>query len=581
MASQIKKKFHPIKPFNLPHTFYTGLALVCLLLFTVGTAGAADIEQTLTLRPGWNAVFLEVDPVSSNCADVFASLNDLISVWTWNPRLAALEFIQDPDTLVPDTPDWLSYFPDDPVLTTLYAVYGERPYLIKIGGTAEITWTVIGTPRLPRIKWKQDAFNLVGFHLAADDEPFFEDFFSTSPAHAGQDILVLNDAGRWQKVENPALTRMKQGEAFWVFCRGYSDFTGTLALETRLSGGVTFGQRSNEQWIDLANTAAADAAVSVTLSGSMPLFYRVHDSAAGNTAWQTLPLDTSLDAGSKKNIRLGVRRAGLTPGSVYEANLEVFSDTGMRIVVPASVQGISHTGLWVGTAVVNKINDARVDPDAQFPLVDENQDGYAAASNFTFRLIVHVDSGNNATLLRQVVRMWDDTEQGYVLFSDQARTAQYTPTDQSVRISSAAFGQLVAPTPGVNTPERYPPGPPDPGDPPGQEPMTLSGPFGELGSALNCSIMVSREDPMNPFRHRYHPDHKDTEDAFDVIRDIELVFATNDSDGNPISGTSGLGWGGGDMGGIFRETFTGLHRSPIKVEGSFLLKRVSDIGVLQ
>ena len=111
--------------------------------------------------------------------------------------------------------------------------------------------------------------------------------------------------------------------------------------------------------------------------------------------------------------------------------------------------------------------------------------------------------------------------------------------------------------------------------------MSLSGPFGELGSVLSCSIMVSNADPMNPFRHRYHPDHKALDDAFDIIRDIELVFATNDSDGNSISAASGLGWGGSDMGGIFRETFTGLHRSQIKVEGIFLLKRVSDIDFLQ
>lgn len=581
MASKMKKQFHSIKPFNLLHPFYMGLALIILLLFTVQTAGAAEIEQNLTLKPGWNAVFLEVDPVSASCADVFASLDELISVWTWNPRVAAVEFIQDPDTLVPDGPNWLSYFPGDPVLTTLYAIYGERPYLIKMGGTAEVVWTITGNPRLPRIKWKQDAFNLVGFHLAADDEPFFEDFFSTSSAHAGQDILVLNDAGRWQKVENPALTRMKQGEAFWIYSKGHSDYTGTLSLETRLSGGFTYGQRSNEQWMDLANAAAADTAISIILSGSMPLFYKLYDSAIADAAWQTLPLDLFLEAGSKQNIRLGVRRAGLVPDTLYEANLEVVSDTGMRIVVPASVQGISHAGLWVGSAVVNKINDARVNPEARFPFADENQDTYATASNFTFRLIVHVDSGNNVTLLRQVIRMWDDTGQGYVLFSDQAKTAQYTATDQSVRISSAAFGRLVAPTPGTNAPERYPPGPPGPNDPPGQEPMTLSGPFGELGSTLSCSIMVSGEDPMNPFRHRYHPDHKTIDDAFDVIRDIELVFAANDSDGNSISGVSGLGWGGGDMGGIFRETFTGLHRSQIKVEGTFFLKRVSDINVLQ
>lgn len=567
--------------FSLNKYLVSVSAFMVWLLLTLHPAGAAPVTQTVTLKPGWNAVFLEVDPVSTDCSDVFSGLNDLISVWTWNPRVAAVEFIQDPDTLVPEQPNWLSYFPDKPVLTTLYAIYGERPYLIKMGGAVDVVWTVAGEPRLPRITWKQDSFNLVGFHLAAGNEPFFEDFFSGSPAHAGQTIMVLNNAGQWEKLEYPALRQMTQGEAFWVYCQGHSDFTGSFSLKTTLSSGLIFGQSSNAQYISLANPSAADAGISMTLTGTIPLYAWQADPAGDSTGWRNLPLNISLSAGKKTEVRMGVRRAGLVADQLYDGNLTVVSDTGMRIVVPASVQGISHTGLWVGKAVVNKVSEARVNPDAAFPLADENAEKYATASDFTFRLILHVNEAHQVTLLRQVMHMWDEDNQRYVLFSDQGRTSDYTADKQSIRISSAAFGQLVAPTSGDNAPAPYPPGPADPGDPTDREPMTLSGLFGELGSTLSCSIMAGREDPMNPFRHRYHPDHKNADDAYDVIRDIQLTFAIQDSDGNAISSASSLGWGGSDMGGIYRETFTGLHRSQIKVEGTFLLKRVSDIGTLE
>ena len=68
--------------------------------------------------------------------------------------------------------------------------------------------------------------------------------------------------------------------------------------------------------------------------------------------------------------------------------------------------------------------------------------------------------------------------------------------------------------------------------------------------------------------------------AYKVTRDIDLTFSATDADGNPIIGVPSLGWGGADMGGIYRETIAGLHRTPILVEGTFLLQRVSDVAQL-
>ena len=105
-------------------------------------------------------------------------------------------------------------------------------------------------------------------------------------------------------------------------------------------------------------------AIVIGESVPMPLFWWQYYPDNDNVGWRVLPLDLSLGAGGKKNIRLGVRRAGLIPDQLYEANLEVVGDTGMRIFVPASVKGISHAGLWVGSAKVNKVNEARVDSNA-------------------------------------------------------------------------------------------------------------------------------------------------------------------------------------------------------------------------
>ena len=110
----------------------------CLLLFALGCGSPAAfaqwVTQTITLNPGWNAVYLEVQPANSDCDAVFAGI-PVESVWAWNRRFSSVQFIQDANQLVPGQPDWLVYLPSDqPARATrnLFAVQGARAYLIKL-----------------------------------------------------------------------------------------------------------------------------------------------------------------------------------------------------------------------------------------------------------------------------------------------------------------------------------------------------------------------------------------------------------------------------------------------------------------
>jgi hypothetical protein len=107
-----------------------------------------------------------------------------------------------------------------------------------------------------------------------------------------------------------------------------------------------------------------------------------------------------------------------------------------------------------------------------------------------------------------------------------------------------------------------------------------------------------KNDPTNPFLHRYNPDHIEPvfdieidewnvplEGIFEVSRTITMTFSDT-YDGKPITGVPSLGWGSTEIGGIYHEeiggneTFTGLHKDTIHVEGTFLLHKVSNIGAL-
>ena len=78
----------------------------------------------------------------------------------------------------------------------------------------------------------------------------------------------------------------------------------------------------------------------------------------------------------------------------------------------------------------------------------------------------------------------------------------------------------------------------------------------------------------------YHPDHKLSEQSYQVTRSISLTFAEEDQEGRPITGVPTLGWGSSEIGGLYQEAITGLHRNTLHMEGTFLLHKVSNVGTL-
>lgn len=71
------------------------------------------------------------------------------AVWTWSPSFSTVQFIQDPNELLSETPDFRVFYPTDQprsVLNNLVALQAGRPYLIEASTAA--TWTVKGRPAL-------------------------------------------------------------------------------------------------------------------------------------------------------------------------------------------------------------------------------------------------------------------------------------------------------------------------------------------------------------------------------------------------------------------------------------------------
>ena len=532
---------------------------------TLPDVHAAPVQQSVTLKGGWNAVFLQVEPSDPDPVDVFTGVPDLVSVWAWNPGTSPVEYIDNPDDLLPGASPYLAWFPGQPEISDLHAIFGERAYLIhRTEGAPDHPWTVDGEPSIPDIDWVPDSFNLVGFHVTGDPGPGFQDFFSSSPAHAGRQIFVLdNGSGTWVEVTTPDV-KMVEGEAFWVYCQGGSEFTGPLAVRTPLHDGLHYGTMLLKHEVLLHNRSMGQKDVTVTVSSPGPrLHYFVFDPAGPAADWidmtATPPAPFAIPAGESEELLLGVLRAGVPPGDVRTANLQV-TDGEMEILIPVSMTGVDYAGLWVGNAKVGRVSQPGAPPE-EFP--DEPR---PTGSEFPLRLIVHLDGGGQSRLLGEVVQLWNESTTDYVLVGNEARIGEFIPgalrDGQPVgrRISTAAFGF------------------------PGS--LDMAGTFG-LNQTLTVTVLLPWDDPTNPFRHLYHPDHRLVEQSYNIERVVSLEFASHDGDGNLVTGAPLLSWGSVDVGGIYRETISLTREDPadvpytIPVEGTFLLHKVSGIDQLE
>ena len=114
--------------------------------------------------------------------------------------------------------------------------------------------------------------------------------------------------------------------------------------------------------------------------------------------------------------------------------------------------------------------------------------------------------------------------------------------------------------------------------------LRSGGPFGS--GTLNGQLTLGYDDPLNPFKHVYHPDHDNLDarfeqalpegrESFTVIRQLAMDFTGTD----PL-GLNPPGWGETETGGTYRETFTGLHRRAIQISGTFRLVKVATVPEL-
>lgn len=303
--------------------------------------GAHLVSQTFELQPGWNAIFLEVEPPANDTDSVFRDV-PIWSVWTWVRRETPTEFFQNLSEELHNDPHWLVFFPTNRVekmFNDLFRVNANRAYFIKLAGTNSFTWTVTGRPAVPEFTWDPNEFNMVGFPLdPAAVQPSVADFFSVAPSLAGQAVYRLNASGAWQLVSDPAGESLRAGESLWVYADGESSYLGPVSVAVDIGDGLDYGATLDSRDVMIENLSAAPTTVTIRdlVSGAEgPLAYRVFDPSVTNFIWAGLPdpLTAEVATGSTYRLQLGVRREQFI-ADTYETTVEVISDQGTRVRIP-------------------------------------------------------------------------------------------------------------------------------------------------------------------------------------------------------------------------------------------------------
>ncbi len=387
--------------------FIAGLSLwVC-----AGTLSASpSTTQVLDLHPGWNSIFLDVQPPVHSPEIVFAALPEDSSVWHYSQRISRVEYIKNPDEGLWNQPGWNVYYKSQEkgFLSNLYAILPDRAYLVFVAGQEEVSIPVTGVPSVKEIRWAADSFNLMGFSVAeASNTPVsFARYFSGSPAHTGQAVYTLDTGGQWKMIDNNTAI-IQPGRAYWVYCQGSSKFQGNLNITLPVAGGLNFVKGNSTQEIILHNISAISRDISFqNFSSDVFLTYQYYDEASEGFLYpplSTMPV-LSLGAGEKITVTLNVRRekmAGGEAGSVLTikdnggttVHVPVWVDresitasakrSSRKSVVAKESAGVLLPGLWVGTARLDKVSQARQrGPDFYFDLqVIGRKDGEVLVSD--------------------------------------------------------------------------------------------------------------------------------------------------------------------------------------------------------
>ena len=449
-------------------TRHSSLVVLCAALCALAPRAAAQCAaQGVTLKPGWNAVYVEVSPEADATAVFGPWPVDSVGVYDPASFLATRQFSADggSDGLV-SSPIfmWNREYPEATSVTRVPAGVVCLCFNTNLASGAEGTFStnLVGVPAAPRTTW-----------------------------HRSEGGEVLNYFG--------FSVRPGAAVAPGAYLAGFGDLAGGSLLRIG-------GKRREDPPSRLpvySNDTVADGEVLLVGAtapsdddrlpfGPALLVWRDADVARTNAAWHALEgfgafASKRLAAGETWRVQFGLDRAnvpaGLVQGIPFGALLTALDDDGgsqMKATVPlrAETSGADAartawpSGLWIADVALDTVDFASAENPAP------------AGGVLKLRLPLHVDAEGRVRLLQRVVAAGEADAAGNLAYRLYAGEAEPPATaSQALRISSA-----VLPT----------------------ETPVVEAKFADFSSEIGIATFefeVAADGATSLLRHPYHPQH--------------------------------------------------------------------------
>ncbi len=597
--------------------------LVALGLLLGATAARAQWQtQTITLKPGWNAVYLHVDASYISLDDlVFNPANlapDIAEVWLWQPATSTAQFTTTPQqTTVPNS-QWKVWY-RTAAADTLTTLTGNAAYLVRNTGLVDFVWQITGRPLAPRYQWTTTGLNFLGFPTPAGAPPKFDDFLLPVPALQLTAEIFRYPGGDLSPDTNPVQvfqpefhnTSVVRGEAFWVRSTDagyYNRYFGPAEVVTPNASGIDFSSTRSTASIRLKNTTAQTRTLRLSLLASEaapaghpasvgipPLLVRGPRSPVDLSYTHTVLTTAQSPAdhpfvlapqgtpGSDVEVVLGLNRSAMagTAGQTNVAILRIADTEGLSQIDFGVVATVADTtGLWVGDASVTQVGQYLVTYPTNSdgkpilgPITAGGQPYLTSGVNTALtavprpvplRLIIHNDASQQAKLVQRVY--FGLNPENNPVLGTQESLLNATNRATARRLSAAHLPFSHANVPWLGT-----------------------GTLG-LGGTVNFVVPLDYNDhASNPFLHTFHPDHDNLDAFFGRVqaRGVESYSVTRQiqiSPSTPGTDFAGLTAGSSTLTGTYTETITflgqGSNHRDFHLQGSFSLQRLSTLPTL-
>ncbi len=508
------------------------------LLASVLPVRAQWVSQSISLKAGWNAVYLHVDPSYDSLANLVGSdtNNPILEVWMWAPTPSAMQFVQSPQEPIVANSQWVNWLRTDNASSPLQRLAGNAAYLVKVAtNVPAYTWTIKGKPLAPSYEWTTLGANFVGFPTATNNAPTFENFLAKCP-ELQQNAEIYYYPGGELGAGNPLrlftarTTKVNRGQAYWIRSGTYFNrYFAPFDVVVSDAKGLAFGETLNACSFRLRNLTSTNLTVTLRLSaseappsgqaafvGAPPLLVRGNLNTTNLTyVYTNLPLGGTRTwtlaakgaLGSEVEVVLGLNRAAMTDpaGSLRAGVLRLTDSLGYaQVEFPVSATMASSAGLWIGAAAVTQVgqyiksyalnttNSLQVGANGQYVVSGTNTSLGDVPSTFPLRLIVHNPASGNATLLQRIYVGVDEATNVIVASRESALNRTYLGASR--RISAAHL-----PWTKENTPWSF---------------------DGSLTGSTTLTTIVTldyADQESNPFLHTYHPDHDNLDSSFESV----------------------------------------------------------------